>query len=247
MVLGRKDRQDLRAPLRYFGAKGRLAPWIAALIPPHRVYVEPFAGTAAVLLAKPPATIEILNDIDEDVVAFFRVLRERPNDLVRVCELTPYARSEFAASRRSTLEVGELEQARLFWVRTAQSVSGTGHGWSVTTARTQSPAATAISMVDRMWDVAQRLRRVQIECRPAVRVIADYGVADGVIYADPPYLGRTRRGGAGANGRDYRREMAGEDEHRSLAEALHHTPATVLLSGYPSVLYDQLYRDWFRI
>lgn len=82
----------MRPPFPYYGSKGRLAPWIISLMPDHRVYVEPFAGSAAVLLAKRPSSHEIINDIDGNVITFFRMLRDRHDDLLRVLELTPYAR-----------------------------------------------------------------------------------------------------------------------------------------------------------
>jgi DNA adenine methylase len=104
----------------YLGSKVRLAPWIVSHMPPHRAYVEPFAGTAAVLLAKPRATHEVLNDRDGNVVTFFRVLRDHPEDLLRVCTLTPYARDEFEAARLDE-DLDDLERARRFWVRTTQS------------------------------------------------------------------------------------------------------------------------------
>src|SRR4051794_15717834 len=76
-----RNPRPLKPPIPYFGGKARIAPWIVSLMPPHRVYVEPFAGSAAVLFAKARATHEILNDVDGEVVNFFRVLRERPEDL----------------------------------------------------------------------------------------------------------------------------------------------------------------------
>ncbi|HFC10149.1 MAG TPA: DNA adenine methylase, partial [Chloroflexi bacterium] len=80
--------------LRYHGAKWKIAPWIIQHFPPHTTYVEVFGGSAGVLLRKPPAPIEVYNDLDGEVVNFFRVLRERPEELARAVEFTPYARAE---------------------------------------------------------------------------------------------------------------------------------------------------------
>jgi DNA adenine methylase len=87
-----------RAALRYYGGKARLAPWIVAHLPPHVCYVEPFGGAASVLLRKPPAPYEVYNDLDGEVVGFFRVLRERPDDLLHAIALTPFARAEVDAA-----------------------------------------------------------------------------------------------------------------------------------------------------
>lgn len=88
----------MRPPFPYYGAKVRLARWIASMLPPHRMYVEPFSGSGAVLFAKTPSAHEVLADIDGNIVNFFRVLRDRQAELERVCRLTPYAREEYRAA-----------------------------------------------------------------------------------------------------------------------------------------------------
>jgi hypothetical protein len=102
---------------------------------------------------------------------------------------------------------------------------------------------------DGLAAAAERLRRVIIEDRAAVEVIAKYGAANAVIYCDPPYLHATRSAGAKRRGADYHIEHATEAEHRELARALYATPAAVLLSGYPSALYAELYDQagWWRV
>jgi DNA adenine methylase len=88
----------------------------------------------------------------------------------------------------------------------------------------------------RMPAAAERLAAVSLECRPALEVIADYGShADTLLYVDPPYL---------AIGGRYRHRMADDAAHRELADALHGCRAAVVLSGYPSPLYERLYASW---
>jgi DNA adenine methylase len=94
-----------------------------------------------------------------------------------------------------------------------------------------------------MLECAERLRGVAVECLPAVKVIERYGVASSVIYCDPTYVASTRSGRRKRPDGDYLHEMS-DDDHRELAEALHRTPATVLLSGYRSDLYDEVYGDF---
>lgn len=86
-----------RPALRYHGGKFRLAPWLMQFFPPHGCYVEPFGGAAGVLLRKPRVYAEVYNDLDAEVVNFFRVLRDPVlrKDLIHACRLTPYARDEF--------------------------------------------------------------------------------------------------------------------------------------------------------
>jgi DNA adenine methylase len=244
-------------PTSYYGAKARLAPWIASLLPQGRTYVEPFAGSAAVLFAKPPSPTEVLNDLDGQVVNFFTVLRDHPSELARSLLLTPYARGEYQhAARYDAAELDELERARRWFVRVNQSIShlaGTGRpaGWAAAfNTNGADHAHKFAALADRLEACAERLRRVHLEQRPALEVIAKYAKpgAGAVVYCDPPYLAAVRSSRTKRPGLDYAVEYASEAEHRQLAEVLHATPAVVLVSGYPSELYVELYeaRGWWR-
>lgn len=219
-------------------------------MPPHRVYLEPFAGSAAVLLAKPRSTHEVLNDLDGNVVTFYRVLREDPRELERVCRLTPYARDEFALADLQTDDIDDLERARRWWVRTNQSFAHTGTvatGWSTSIMRGSNNARSVLNRIDRFAAAAERLATVTIENKDAVELIRSHAVPDAVIYADPPYLLSTRSAMKRRPGGDYVHEFASDEQHRALADALNESPATVLLSGYPSDLYEDLYAGWSRV
>ncbi len=249
----------LLPPTNYYGAKTRLAPWIASLLPPGRTYVEPFAGSAAVLFAKPPSPTEILNDLDGQVVNFFTVLREQPGELARALRLTPYARAEYQqlAAHYDAAELDELERARRWFVRVNQSIShlagpGRPSGWAAAfNTNGADHAHKFATLAGRLEACAERLRRVHLEHRPAVEVVAKYAKpgADAVVYCDPPYLATVRSSRTTRPGLDYAVEYSTEAEHRELAEVLHATPAAVLISGYPSELCAELYeaRGWSRV
>lgn len=239
----------MKPPFSYFGGKIGAAAGIARHFPPHRVYIEPFFGSGAVFFAKTPAVHEIVNDVDRALVTFLRVLRDRPDDLLRVCELTPHARVEFdMADLDAPCE--DLELARRFWVRVNQSfakTAGRQTGWSVATARSQAVPASIGGRLTRFHAVARRLMNTTIECCNAADLVTRLATDDTVIYLDPPYVHETRRRGrSGTAAADYRCEMT-NDEHRALGEVLRTTPATVFLSGYHSDLYEDLYGDWPRI
>lgn len=246
----------MRPPFPYYGAKGRLAPWIVGHMPrEHRVYVEPFAGSAAVLFARPrPAAHEILNDLDGNVVTFFRMLRDREQDLVRALTLTPYSRDEYlTADLEASSNLDDLERARRFFVRTTQSFNACGAAagkrasWSNGMRRGSSQATTVADLVDRLYAAAARLRRVVVENRAAADVVRLYDAPDAVLYCDPPYLDSTRTGRRENRMGDYQYDTSSDDEHRELAEVLHGCRSAVLLSGYASPLYDELYGDWDRV
>lgn len=238
----------MKPPLAYYGAKVTIAERIVALLPDHDHYVEPFAGSLAVLLAKKPSRMETVNDLDGDLMTFWRALRDRPAELERVCALTPHARAEHAAAYEPVPvdhPDRQLEVARRVWVLLSQGRAGTMRktGWRFYI----DPAGSSTSMpgyldgyVNRMAAAAERLARVSLEARPALDVIAAYGAQpDVLLYVDPPYLGSTRY-------RNYRHEMGAEADHRALAAHLEACRATVVLSGYHSPLYDDLYAAWDR-
>lgn len=241
----------MKAPYAYYGGKSGMAALIVSMMPPHRVYIEPFFGSGAVYFQKPPAVHEIVNDLDGAVVAFFRCLRDQPEELTRVCALTPYARDEFHAADMDGEGLDDLELARRFWARVNQSFSKTAGrqtGWSITTARTQSPPASVFGRLGRFAVCAERLAGTSIEQCDAADLIRRLATPDTVVYADPPYLADTRHSRReGSSCGDYRVDMGDPDRHEDLADALLATEATVFLSGYHSPLYDRLYGDWDRI
>jgi DNA adenine methylase len=237
----------MKPPVPYFGGKVKIGPAIAALLPAHSHYVEPFFGSGAVLFAKAPSDHETVNDLDQVLVTFWRVLRSRPDELARVCALTPHSRVEYDQAMGLDAR-DDLELARQVFVKLTQGRSGRLRrtGWR----HYVNPAGSSASMpgylagyVDRLAPAVERLQRISLECKPGLEVIAKYGTEpDVLLYVDPPYLGSTR-----ANDNAYRIEMRSDDEHRTLAGALHAARAAVVISGYPSDLYDrQLYPGWDR-
>lgn len=237
------------APFTYFGGKTRLADDIVALFPPHRVYIEPFFGSGAVFFRKGPSAHEIINDVDDAIVAFFRVLRDNPEGLEAACRLSPYARAEYDACKTTGEGVDDLEKARRLYVRISQSFGKTGGsntGWSRTVARTQSPPASMLGRIGRFATAAVRLADATIEHTDACDLVAAMATDDTVVYADPPYLASTRSVRTGV-ARDYRCDAGDVAFHERLAGVLHASPATVFLSGYPSDLYADLYGDWGHV
>lgn len=233
----------------YYGSKHRMADWLISLMPEHSGYVEPFAGSLSVLARKAPVKIEVANDLDDNIMTFWRVLRDRFEDLERACLLTPHSRDEHKLSISLRPEpYDEVEHARRVWIRLAQGRAGqlrqTGWRHHQTVAGTGSGMAQRLThYIGRFADVATRLRNVSLEQKPAVDIIEAYGREPAtLLYVDPPYLGTTRSG----TSKGYEIEMQDEGQHEVLAEALRSVEATVLLSGYASPLYDSLYDGWYR-
>ncbi|MES2155419.1 MAG: DNA adenine methylase [bacterium] len=240
-----------RPVLRWHGGKWMLAPWIIDHFPPHRVYTEAFGGAASVLLRKPRAYAEVYNDLDQEVVGLFRLLREpsAAAELRRRVDLTPFSRAEFEQAYEFTEE--PFEQARRLIVR-----SFFGHGSDSPRIDKsvgfrqgghdggRAPSRDWTNYPSALEAIAERLRGVLVECRPAAEVIEAQDRPDALHFVDPPYLLSTRKAGSAGS---YRHEMTDAD-HRDLARVLRAVLGGVVLSGYPSPLYDEdLYPDWNRV
>lgn len=248
-------------PIPYFGSKQTLAPRIVSLLPRHGHYVEPFGGSLAVLLAKPRSTMETVNDLDQDLQTYWRVLRERPAEFTAAVGLTPHSRHEFdaCAARDDLAPAGDdptadLERARRVHVQLTQGRGAVGvkSGWRHYVAPVGGCGLPdyLTGYLRRIGPAVDRLQRVSLECRPALDVIATYGRdPDVLLYVDPPYLGSSRATGDDPRGgtHRYRHEMLREVDHAPLLDALLACRASVVLSGYPSPLYDTALASWRRI
>jgi DNA adenine methylase len=233
-----------RPILRWHGGKWVLANWISQHLPKHRVYVEPFGGAGSVLLRKPRSYAEVYNDLDGEVVNLFRVAREHGDVLRLALELTPFARDEFALSYAPTDD--PVEQARRTVARSFMGFGSNSHnkatGFRANSNRSgTTPAHDWRNYPDAFVAVIERLRGVCIENRDAVEVMQAHDGDETVHYVDPPYVASTRD-----NGGDYRHEMTDAD-HEALAQELNKLRGAVVLSGYASQLYDELYKDWQKI
>jgi DNA adenine methylase len=237
-----------RIAFGWYGGKFSHLEWLLPLLPAATHYCEPFGGSATVLLNRDPAPVETYNDLDGDVVTFFKVLREQKEALLEAIGLTPFSREEFelAISER-TGDLAELERARQFFVRARQVRTGLAQTasagrWAHCVLTSRAGMAGAVSRwlgsVEGLAEIAQRLLRVQIENAPALEVIARYDSPETLFYCDPPYVHESR-----GDSHAYAFEMS-DDEHRELAAALHQVQGNVAISGYHSPLMETLYGAW---
>lgn len=231
--------------LRYYGGKFNLAKWIISFMPEHSTYVEPCGGAASVLLQKKPSKLEIFNDLDSDVVNFFRTLRDRQDELIEKIRLTPYAREEFDYCRQRSDD--ELENARRFFVGCWMAISSTPFdktsGWrSCSNGENLYRNTTNIfrKVQENLFNVAERFQYVQIENRPAQYVIERYDSDNTLFYFDPPYVQVTR-----IVKNKYNLEVD-EQFHIDCAKLLNNIKGCAIVSGYNCKLYEELYDGWQR-
>lgn len=233
--------------LRYHGAKFRLAAWVMQFFPAHTCYVESFGGAAGVLLQKERVYAEVYNDLDGNVVNFFRVLRD-PVDrekLLAALVATPYAREEFEGAWRETSD--PIELARRLCIRAQMGFGSAGAtkghtGFRIDTKRDYGtaqhlwatyPAAVAAA--------GERMCGVLIENRPAIDVMKQHDSATTLHFVDPPYVHSTRV--MTGNRRTYKHEL-GDDDHQLLLDTLLELDGYVVLSGYGSQLYSDALPGW---
>lgn len=233
--------------LRYHGGKFRLSKWLYGFFPAHEIYVEPFGGAASVLLRKPRSHGEVYNDLDQDIFNLFQVLRDEKAAarLRELCELTPYSRDEFQLAYQHTAD--PIERARRTIVRSAMgfgSGAATGHktGFRCEARRKHATSADVwVKYPAVLTWVAQRLRGVNIENRPAAQCIASHDTDRTLFYVDPPYLMETRS--IGSSEHVYRHELT-EQQHQELLQQLLDAKGMVALSGYASELYSDMLTGW---
>jgi len=236
----------------WYGGKYSHLSWLLPLLPAAQHYCEPYGGSAAVLLNRAPSLLETYNDLDGDLVIFFRVLRQDRARLIEQIGLTPFARQELTLALPGPQDelLSDLERARRFYVRARQVRTGlaqtasTGR-WAHCRLTSRAGMAAAVSRwlggVEGLDAIAQRLLRVQIEHGPALATIARYDSPQTLFYCDPPYVHSSRR-----DRHAYGHEMD-DAAHRALAQTLHACRGLVALSGYPCRLMDECYPDWTRL
>jgi len=236
----------------WYGGKFSHLDWLLPLLPQCHHYCEPFAGSGAVLLNREPSPVETYNDIDGDVANFFRVLRDRHEELIRAIALTPFSREEYyRAIHGSTTGIGEVERARRFYIKARQTRTGLAQTaslgrWANCKDTSRAGMSGVVSRwlggVDALDDIAQRLIRVQIENRPAIDTIKLYDSPGTLFYCDPPYLHATR-----GDSKAYGFEMD-EGQHREFAEAVNECCGKVAVSGYDHPLMSELFKSgrWFK-
>lgn len=247
-----RARQRRRIVFGWYGGKFSHLDWLLPLLPACHHYCEPFAGSGAVLLNRALSPVETYNDVDGEVVNFFRVLRNQHQELIRVLALTPFSREEYyRAIYGSVKGIDDVERARRFYIKARQTrtwlaqTASLGR-WANCKNTSRAGMSGVVSRwlggVDALDEIARRLIRVQIENRPAVDVIRLYDSPNTLFYCDPPYLHATR-----GDAKAYGFEMD-EKQHREYSQVANECKGMVAVSGYDHPLMDDLFspRHWFK-
>ncbi|MFB6162406.1 MAG: DNA adenine methylase [Halococcoides sp.] len=229
----------MKSVFPYIGGKTRLAGWIIDHLPDHTAYVEPFGGSGAVLLAKERSAVEVFNDLDSDIVTFFQVARDRPEELADWCRMTPFS-EELYREWSCQFQQGDRPDDRLEHAGRWLYLRYTTFGGKLVgksgfkradpgDEKGQRYARNWTNAPDRIQWVAERFQRVSIVHEDYSTVIERFDTPDTVFYLDPPYYQKE----------DCYHESA---DHEALAECLDE------IDGYALVSYTEvppgLYQDW---
>lgn len=231
---------------KYYGGKVQIVDWILSRLPGATNLVDLCAGGGVVTFTACERRLFegfMYNDLNSEVVDFFKVLRERPDELMQAVSLTPYARVEYLRAIDEPKHDDPVERARRFFVRACQAFRGFGQDYCSTwdirrDVRIMSSNFT--SRDRRLQRLAPLLRRIAFDCRDSVEAVGVYDDPATLFYADPPYLPETLR-----RKTHYEHEMTPE-AHRALLVALDEAEANAAVSGYRSDLYDSFLgeRGW---
>lgn len=248
----------LNQPLKIHGGKNYLAKKIVALMPRHLNYVEPYAGGLAVLLARdtddeslwlPPhkGVSEVVNDINSNLTNFWQVLKHWTTfeAFYRIMEVTPFSEVEYRTAitlLRHTNE-SDILKACYFFVACRQSLAGrmkgfTGITKTRTRARMNNEVSAWLTAVEGLPTVHERLKRVLVLNREALDVIQQFDTPESLQYLDPPYLSETRK-----SPDVYAHEMT-KEQHTDLLDTIQQCKCKIMLSGYPSEMYNTALKNW---
>lgn len=223
----------VKIPYLRYGGKSTLAKWIISYFPEHRVYMEPFCGSCAVLLAKEPSFIEFVNDIDEELINVFRTMRSNPEILASLLWATPYSKANW---RDVSVSEDEMDRARLAMAESKQFYCGaTSHTWSVDKSPSPHKPAPKVwaDWFLRVLPAAARMRDVHILNEDAIKSIKRvYQETQALIYVDPPYAG-------------HESEYQYKVKYQDMVDVLHKATSKVIVSEYPEA--EQFFPGWRRV
>ncbi|MBI2471356.1 MAG: DNA adenine methylase [Planctomycetes bacterium] len=235
----------LASPISRIGGKYFLKNWLSEMIPSHVLYCEPFVGAGHLLFTKSLSQVEVINDIDGHLIAFFQVIKdhEKRQKLIETLEYMPYSRALWQSIRSKwkavDLPEDEIEQvSQWFYLnRTCFSGDQKRGGFAVPSTTGRNPVQSLRNTIDSLNDIAERLRNVCIENLDYTDCIQRYDSENTLFYCDPPYLDTEHY---------YGKDSFSQDDHRTLAELLSGARGRAMISHYQNSLYDELYQGWNR-
>jgi len=236
----------MKSTIIYYGGKSELAKDIAPYVPAMiKRYVEPFFGSGGLFFYRENrwAPIEIINDLNGDVVNFFKVLRDKPKKLIDLLQMTPHSRQEQReAAGVMAKSKNDVTRALYFFIRINQSFNG-ARGWSIPVDKNRAKEWKKKTNPQLLYRAAERLRFASIENNPALKVMKLYDRADTFFYLDPPYLSVNDPTGKDTAYRGF--DMV-EDDHEKFLDQCLRMKSQMIISGYDHPHYERLTNAGWR-
>ena len=180
----------MNSPLNYLGGKSRLAKHIMKLIPEHHYYCEPFCGAAWVFFSKEPSSLEVINDLDGELVIFWRVIQNHLDEFFRYMRFVVRSREIFELEKRKDpTTLTDIQRAVRYFYLQKNCFGGLTARRTFGTVATSSSLFNLMNLEDRLLSVHWRLNKVTIESLPACECIKRYDRPTSFFYLDPPYYG----------------------------------------------------------
>lgn len=223
----------MKTPISYYGGKQKLASTILKLIPAHTLYCEPFVGGAAIFFAKAPSKVEVINDVNKEMINFYKAVQNDYVGLEKEIKISLHSRD---LHRKANVIYAnpdmftEIKRAWAVWIMASQSFASMLDGsWGYDIAKNTTTSKISNKRASFTEDYAIRLQNVQIECADALRIIKARDTKDAFFYCDPPYYNSDMGHYDGYSIEDY----------EALLKCLSKVKGKFLLSSYPSPILKE--------
>ncbi len=235
-----KEKMPMKTPISYYGGKQQMLRHILPLIPNHNLYCEPFCGGAAVYWAKPRSNVEVINDTNEQLINFYKVLQGRFPELQKLVKATLHSRKMFNDAWRIYSDPESIDEVKRAWAVFTIASQSFGSQLKGSWGYDRKKGSVAIKVMNkkRMFteQLHERIERTQIECKDALSVIKTYDTSESFFYIDPPYPGSNQGHYGGYS----------IDDLTELLKLLREIKGKFLLSNYPQEIIDVYCKlnDW---
>ncbi len=164
---------------------------ILPLIPKHTCYVEPFVGGGAVFWAKQQANVEVINDKDERVITFYKVVQTQFDELRKMLDCTLHSKAQYSKAKeilQNPEQYSDVERAWAFWVQTNMSFARKIYGGFASSRKTNDSLKSKNKLARFTKEYCERLKNTVIDCDDALKIINRYDSPETFFYIDPPYV-----------------------------------------------------------
>lgn len=173
----------------WIGGKRLLAKTVISEMPAHRIYIEVFAGAASIFFKKGPSEVEVINDINMELITFYRAVRNHTEEFYRQLQYMLVSREEFRRFRATPPEVlTDIQKAVRFFYIQKNCFGGKVVNPTFGVSRVEKPRFNLDTLRDSLETAHKRLSRVLVECLPYEKAVRLYDAEDALFYLDPPYF-----------------------------------------------------------